>query len=175
MPIGLIILAAFILVPTIEIYLFIQVGSAIGALPTILLTVASAVAGTALLRYQGLSLLMKMRKELDAGRVPNEEIMHGAMIVVAGIMLLIPGFFTDSIGLILFIPPVRSAIGRYLAANMTIKNVNVDGYSRPRNRDGVVDLDEDDWQSSRHNQEDDETTSKQNTGGTDRISPWRNE
>ncbi len=166
MPLGLIILACFILLPTIEIYLFIEVGSVIGAIPTILLTVASAAAGTYMLRQQGLSLLMRMRSEMEAGRVPSHEMMHGAMIVFAGLMLLIPGFFTDAIGLLLFIPPLREAIGKFLARHVKVQNIHVNpGYRR---QDGTVDLNENEWTSSRHG-EDDEPARPRNP---DQISPW---
>lgn len=168
MPLGLILLACFILIPTIEIYLFIEVGSVIGAIPTILLTVASAAAGSYMLRQQGLSLLMRMRAEMDAGRVPSHEMMHGAMIVFAGLMLLIPGFFTDTIGLLLFIPPVREAIGNYLARHVKVQNINVNpGYRR---QDGTVDLNEDEWSSSRHGEKSE--PSRPRSGNPDQISPW---
>ncbi|MFS8183640.1 FxsA family protein [Pseudovibrio denitrificans] len=168
MPLGLIILACFILLPTIEIYLFIEVGSVIGAIPTILLTVASAAAGTYMLRQQGLSLLMRMRAEMDAGRVPSHEMMHGAMIVFAGLMLLIPGFFTDAIGLLLFIPPVREVIGNYLARHVKVQNIHVNpGYRR---QDGTVDLNEDEWSSSRHGEQD--SPSRPRSNDPDQISPW---
>ncbi|SDR26117.1 FxsA family protein [Pseudovibrio sp. Tun.PSC04-5.I4] len=168
MPLGFILLICFILVPTIEIYLFIEVGSVIGAIPTILLTVASAAAGSYMLRQQGVSLLMRMRGEMDAGRVPSHELMHGAMIVFAGVMLLIPGFFTDAIGLLLFIPPVREAIGNYLSRRVKVQNLNVNpGYRR---KDGTVDLNEDEWKSSRHGE--DEAANHPHSDDPNRISPW---
>ena len=105
---GLYIIAAILLLPLIEIAMFIWVGGLIGVFPTILLTVITALAGTVMLRQQGLSLLMRMQTELDAGRTPGNEVMQGAMIVLASILLLIPGFVTDAIGLLLFIP-VRCA------------------------------------------------------------------
>ena len=170
MPLGLILLLTFVLLPTIEIYLFIEVGSVIGAIPTILLTIASAAAGSYMLRQQGVSLLMRMRAEMDAGRVPSHEMMHGTMIVVAAVMLLIPGFFTDAIGLLLFIPPVREAVGAFLARRVKVQNSNINrGYRRD---DGTVDLNEDEWSSTRHNEP------EQDTGPTntqDRLSPWRPE
>ncbi|MTI18512.1 FxsA family protein [Rhodobacteraceae bacterium RKSG542] len=171
MPIGLILLAAFILLPTIEIYLFIEVGSEIGAIPTILLTVATAAAGSLMLRHQGLSLLMRMRSEMDAGRVPGDELMQGALIVVAAIMLLIPGFFTDAIGLLLFIPPVRAAVGRFLAARVDMRTVNIKTSQSYKRDSGVVDLDEGEWSSS----EDRDGRRNGPSNGQDRISPWRDD
>ncbi|WP_068310959.1 FxsA family protein [Polycladidibacter hongkongensis] len=157
MPAGLIILAAFILVPTIEIYTFVQVGSSIGALPTVLLTIATAVAGTIMLRQQGFSLLMRIRAETDAGRVPSNELMQGALIVVAALMLLIPGFVSDAIGLLLFVPPLRM-----LAAQALIRNVNVRGgvnfssngpTGYRKGSKNTVDLDEGEWHRNQDEQE----------------------
>ncbi len=144
MPAGVVVLLSLILLPLIEIAVFIEVGSAIGVLPTIALTVLTAIAGTAMLRHQGLALLMKMRSELDAGRVPGEELTHGALIVVASILLLIPGFVTDVVGLLLFVPAVRRAIGHFV-----IRRADVVIVSGTRRRSGrVVDLDAEDWSSS---------------------------
>lgn len=162
---GLYIILAILLLPLIEIAVFIWIGGAIGALPTILLTVATALAGTVMLRQQGLSLLMRMQKELDAGRAPGNEVMQGAMIVFASILLLIPGFVTDAIGLLLFIPPVRAALVHFIISrsNVTI----VQGGSMHRHReDGVVDLDAEDWTEKGGHPE------RSGTGGKPRISPW---
>ncbi|MBD8877683.1 FxsA family protein [Roseibium polysiphoniae] len=158
---ALYILAFIILLPLIEIAVFIQVGSAIGVLPTVILTVLTAVAGTIMLRQQGLSLIMRMQSEMDAGRVPGRDMMHGALIVLASLFLLIPGFVTDAIGLLLFVPPVRDAVARFIIAraNVTI----VEGGSMHRREEGVVDLDEGDWSRA-----EDETSPT----GTPRISPW---
>lgn len=168
MPIGLIILIALIGVPLLEIYVFVAVGSEIGALATIALTVLTAIAGTIMLRVQGLSLLTRMRNEIDAGRVPGEDLIHGALIVVAAILLLVPGFVTDAIGLILFIPAVRSAIGRYLVAHSDMTVVSAAGVRR--SGDNVVDLDESDWSSKPR-----EDFGDASMPDTRRISPWRDE
>ncbi|OKL44571.1 FxsA family protein [Pseudovibrio exalbescens] len=172
MPVGLIILAAFILVPTIEIFLFVEVGSEIGAIPTILLTILTAVTGTALLRHQGVSLLMRMRSEMDAGRVPGDELVHGAFIVLAGICLLIPGFFTDAIGLLLFIPAVRTYLGRAMAARVQV-HPDVHMHRRYRTDEGVVDLDVEEWSSREPRNPDAPEDGPQRSIGSDRETPWR--
>jgi UPF0716 protein FxsA len=118
--VGLYIIAGIILLPLIEISVFIWVGELLGVLPTILLTVLTAMAGTLMLRQQGLSLLMRMQKELDGGRAPGNEVMQGAMIVLASILLLIPGFVTDAIGLLLFIPPVRESLAKFIIARSNV-------------------------------------------------------
>lgn len=159
------ILAAIILLPLIEISVFIWVGGVIGVLPTILLTILTAVAGTLMLRQQGLSLVMRMQSELDAGRVPGKDLMHGAMIVIASLLLLIPGFVTDAIGLLLFIPPVRDLLARFIISRSDV--VVVQGGSRYRREEGVVDLDEGDWSRT------DDTSADRGSAG--RISPWSQE
>ncbi|NRG16774.1 FxsA family protein [Rhizobiales bacterium] len=168
MPIGLLILLVLIGVPLLEIFVLIEVGSEIGAIPTIGLTVLTALAGTLMLRVQGLSLLTRMRSEIDAGRVPGDDIIHGAFIVIAAILLLIPGFVTDTLGLLLFIPPVRTAIGRYIIrhADVTV----VQGARRYRRDPDIVDLDEEDWTAKNG-----DTRANQGAGGDPRrISPWKN-
>ncbi|GGF03745.1 FxsA family protein [Stappia taiwanensis] len=145
MPIGLILLLVLIGLPLIEIAVFVEVGSEIGAVWTILLTIATAVAGSVMLRLQGVSLLTRMRAEMDAGRVPGEDLVQGAMMVVASILLLIPGFVTDAIGLLLFVPPLRAALARVVARNAPVTVVHAD--VRRQRGEGVVDLDADDWSS----------------------------
>lgn len=169
MPIGLLILAALIGLPLIEIYVFVAVGSEIGALPTILLTVATAVAGTVMLRVQGISLLMRIRAEMEAGRVPADDLVHGALLVVAGILLLIPGFVTDAIGLLLFVPAIRSMIGRAIVERADIAVVGSGGVRR--RDDGVVDLDEGDW--ARTSDEEDSDLDRPQPGRQPRLSPWQ--
>ncbi|MEP3430053.1 MAG: FxsA family protein [Roseibium sp.] len=163
---GLYIIAGILLLPLIEIAVFVWVGGEIGALPTILLTVLTAVAGTLMLRHQGLSLVMRMQKELDAGRAPGGEVMQGAMIVVASIFLLIPGFVTDAIGLLLFVPPIREALVRFIIARSNVVIVE-GGTTQYRREDGVVDLDAEDWSAT-----DGDGKDGAGASGTPRISPW---
>ena len=110
-PIGL---AAFILVPILEIYLFITVGSYIGALPTIFLVLLTAVIGVALLRKQGLSTLQKVQSQLQQGELPASSMLEGMLLFFAGALLLTPGFFTDCIGFLLMIPPLRRTIALWI-------------------------------------------------------------
>ncbi len=112
MPILFIILFLFITIPLIEIYFLIQIGSAIGALPTILAIVFTAVLGVFLIRIQGFSTMLKAQTAIQSGQVPALEMIEGVMLLIAAILLLIPGFATDTIGFVLLIPPVR----KYLAA-----------------------------------------------------------
>lgn len=98
---------ALVVLPLLEIAVFIIVGRYIGVLPVIGLIFLSSAVGGILLRVQGIGVLRKLSRELDAGRLPAREMIHGAMIVLAGLFLLTPGFVTDILGLLLFIPAVR--------------------------------------------------------------------
>lgn len=105
----------FVGLPLIELYVLIQVGSEIGALPTILLSILTAVVGVWIVRYQGFGVLMRVRDLLDRGEVPAIELLDGALILVAGLCLILPGFLTDSLGFLLLIPPLRRRlIERYI-------------------------------------------------------------
>ena len=140
MPIGLLLLLLLIGLPLVEITVFIQVGSEIGALWTILLTVATAIAGSLMLRIQGLTLLTRMRGEMDRGEVPGADLVEGALMVVASILLLIPGFVTDAVGLLLFVPPVRKIIAGQVIRNARVTVVRAEE-RRQGGGAGVVDLD----------------------------------
>lgn len=94
--------------PLIEIYFLIEVGSEIGALPTIALTIFTALLGTWLVRVQGFGILARVRATMDRGEVPALEAMDGAMVLTAGLMLLLPGFLTDALGFLLLVPPLRA-------------------------------------------------------------------
>lgn len=104
----------FLMVPLIEIALFIQVGGWIGLWPTLAIVVATAVAGTMLVRSQGTQALARLRASFDDLRDPTEPLAHGAMILFSGALLLTPGFFTDAVGFALLVPGVRA----YLLAKM---------------------------------------------------------
>ena len=108
-------------VPIIEIALFIQVGGWIGLWPTIAIVIATALLGTLLLRQQGFAALNDLQSRLEEGRDPLGALAHGAMILIAGIVLLTPGFFTDIIGFLLLIPPVRSLVIRFAGDRIKLK------------------------------------------------------
>ena len=103
-------LIAFIAVPIIEIALFIQIGGFLGLFPTLAIVVLTAIAGTYLVRTQGLSILSQLQSRFREMNDPSEPLVHGAMILFSGALLLTPGFFTDFIGFLLLIPNVRAAI-----------------------------------------------------------------
>lgn len=108
--------AILLLLPLGEIYVLIQVGRAIGAVPTVFLVVFTGVLGALLLRVQGLSTLGRVQASLSRGEVPTLALLEGMMVAVGGALLLIPGFITDVLGALILIPPVRRfAIRWYLA------------------------------------------------------------
>lgn len=111
---AVILLVAFIAVPVIEIAAFIEVGGWIGLWPTIGVVIATAVAGSALLRRQGLSVLRRFRESLLRNEMPVAELFDGLCLLVAGAFLLTPGFFTDLAGFALMIPPFRQWVARGL-------------------------------------------------------------
>ena len=103
-------LIALIAVPLIEIALFIEVGGMVGLWPTLGIVVLTAVIGTALLRRQGLAEMNRLRAAFEGQGDPSAPLVHGAMILFAGALLLTPGFFTDAVGFALLLTPVRDAI-----------------------------------------------------------------
>ena len=105
-------LLLFVGAPLIELYFLIQVGSVIGALPTIALSILTAVAGAALVRMQGLAVLLRVRQAMDRGETPALALLDGAVLLVCGFLLLLPGFVTDIAGFLLLIPPLRHALIR---------------------------------------------------------------
>ena len=123
----------FLGVPIIEIALFIQVGGVIGLWPTLAIVVATAVIGSLLMRLQGLAALADLRGSLSEMRDPTAPLAHGAMILFAGALLLTPGFFTDTIGLLLLVPSVRNWVIRYVSARITVQGFTMGGM--PPNRD----------------------------------------
>jgi UPF0716 protein FxsA len=104
----------FILVPIVELYVIVQVGQAIGLLPTLALLLADAVLGSLLLRHQGRGAWRRFNAALSEGRFPGREVADGALILVGGTLLLTPGFITDVVGLIFLIPPTRAIVRRLM-------------------------------------------------------------
>jgi len=124
-------LLAFVAVPMIEIGLFIQVGGLIGLWPTLAIVLGTAVAGTWLVRTQGALAMHNLRQSFAAQADPTEPLAHGAMILVAGVLLLTPGFFTDSLGLALLMPPFRRATFAYLRSRVKVQSFNTEMHRHP--------------------------------------------
>jgi UPF0716 protein FxsA len=124
MPILLVIL--FIVVPILELYVIIQVGQAIGVVPTLILLLADALLGSWLLKHEGRGAWRRFNEALAARRFPGKEVADGVLIVIGGTLLLTPGFITDIFGLFLLIPPTR-AIARRVLKRLTIGRFMVVG------------------------------------------------
>lgn len=135
---GLVLLLVMIAVPLVEIAVFIQVGGWIGLVPTLATVVITAFIGTALLRHQGLSTLTKARESLALGRFPVSEVFDGLCLVFAGALLLTPGFVTDAVGFLLFVPVLRTILrqrlGHFLLASGRVQTWS-DG--QPQSRPGA--------------------------------------
>lgn len=117
----------FIAIPVIEIALFIQVGGLIGLWPTLAIVVATAILGTHLVRGQGLSTLSKLQSNFSILQDPTEALVHGAMILFAGALLLTPGFFTDAIGFLLLTPAFRIAAFKWIKTKINVSNFKMGG------------------------------------------------
>jgi UPF0716 protein FxsA len=116
----------FIVVPILELYVIIQVGQAIGALPTLILLLADALLGSWLLKREGRGAWRRFNEALAARRFPGKEVADGVLIVIGGTLLLTPGFLTDVFGLLLLLPPTR-AIARRVLKRLTIRRFAVVG------------------------------------------------
>jgi UPF0716 protein FxsA len=99
----------FIVLPLVEIYVIVQVGSAIGALNTIGLLLLVSIAGAWLAKHEGFWVLRRLRDQLDAGRMPTNELIDAGLVLVGAILLILPGFVSDVLGLLLLFPPTRIA------------------------------------------------------------------
>lgn len=175
----LLFLAALIGIPILEISVFVEVGGEIGALNTIILTILTAVAGMALLRKQGITVLMQAQATLQKGESPVNEILNGILLAIAGLFLLIPGFVTDGIGFLLFLPPLRSLVASWLGRNVSLSGTT--GHSHYRQYgsktsnstiiDGDFEIVDDDNKPNPPTKDDLERLENQK-GEADKDSPW---
>lgn len=139
--------ALFLAIPLIEIALFIQVGGLIGLWSTLAIVVLTAILGTYLVRSQGILAMGKLRTSFSRLDDPTEPLAHGAMILVAGALLLTPGFFTDAFGLALLTPPVRQAVFSYLKQRVKVQRFDLGGQQRPEpSTSGMDDVIEGEYQ-----------------------------
>ena len=141
--------------PLLEIAGFVVVGRQVGVLATLGLIVATGIAGAMLLRFQGFGVMARIRSDMAAGRDPGRELAHGVMIMVAGILLLIPGFLTDIVGILLFVPAVRDLGWKFLKSRVNFASdftTRGGGFSRAGGfgRDRTIDLDRDDYSNGQH-------------------------
>tara|TARA_R110000787_G_scaffold151013_4_gene264927 strand:+ start:1625 stop:2134 length:510 start_codon:yes stop_codon:yes gene_type:complete len=114
----------FIIIPIIEIFVLMQVGAVLGIWPTIALVIFTAWLGAKYVRQQGLATLNSVQSKMAQGQVPSDEIVTGVMLLVAGVLLVTPGFVTDFLGLSLLIPAVRQSIVGSVKAHMTTRSTS---------------------------------------------------
>ena len=107
---ALLLVLLFVVVPIAELYVIIQIGQAIGILPTIGLLILDSILGAALMRSQGRAVWRRFNSALGEGRVPGREVIDGALVIFGGALLLTPGFLSDILGLILLLPPTRALV-----------------------------------------------------------------
>ena len=112
---------AFTIIPIIEIYLLIEIGSMFGALTAITLVILTGFLGAFLARMQGLQTLYRIQESLRKGRMPSGELLDALLIVIAGLLLLTPGFLTDSAGFLLLIPATRNSIKYWLRRQIELR------------------------------------------------------
>jgi len=131
-------LLIFIIVPIVEMWLLIQVGGFIGAVPTIGAVLLTAVIGLAMLRRQGLSTLLRVNQRIESGELPAQEMLEGIVLAVSGALLLTPGFFTDAIGFAGLTPLLRQwLVGRLVGRVNVFQGGAVGGtvYREDKSRD----------------------------------------
>jgi len=115
---GFVILVAFIAIPLIEIAVFIEIGGFIGLWWTLAIVVGTAVGGTYMLRRQGLATLARAQSHMAEGRMPLREVFNGLCLLIAGALLLTPGFVTDLAGALLLLTPIRTMLSRLVASHI---------------------------------------------------------
>jgi len=152
---GRLLLVMFLVVPIVEIAIFVALGNAIGFWLTMGGVVFTAVLGSYLLRLQGFAVWRDVQTKLNSGQFPGQSIVDGIMLAIAGALLLTPGYFTDAFGFALFVPQVRYAIFEFLRARVSVSTFQssifsqgTNGNSGPTSNgrdDGVIDLEDEDW------------------------------
>ncbi len=120
----------FALIPVIELALLIQLGSYIGIFNTVVIVILTALVGAHMVRSEGTGVVMRIQKNMQEGTFPGDDLISGAMILVAGALLLTPGFFTDVIGFLLVIPvsrePIKKLIKNYLKKKTNPNEIEID-------------------------------------------------
>ena len=114
-------IALFIIVPLLELYVILQVGDAIGVIPTILLLAADSLLGSMLLRSQGRAVWRRFNETLAAGAMPHKEVVDGVLVIFGGAFLITPGFLTDVVGVVFLLPPTRALVRRVLMRRLSTR------------------------------------------------------
>lgn len=140
-------LFGLLLWPLVEIAVLIKVGGLIGVLPTLLLIVGTAIVGGLVIRHLGLQLFTQMRATMGRGQLPAKSVADAMLILFAGFLLLLPGFVTDVLGLLLLLPPVRELLYGALKTRMTVVTTTTSYGPGPSPDQGprTIELDDDDY------------------------------
>lgn len=125
-------LLLFITIPIIEIYLLLVVGKQIGALSTITLVILTAIIGTAMLRSQNMATLQRFQNELQQGEMPAQALLEGLMLLIGGVLLLTPGFFTDAVGFVCLMPWTRQWLALYLSRRVQMAVMHAHSQPSPQ-------------------------------------------
>jgi UPF0716 protein FxsA len=124
----------------VEIAVMVQVAHWIGTGQMLALLVTISVVGVWIVKRQGMGVLRRIRAELDAGRIPGAHLVDGGLVVVAGMLLIVPGFVTDTIGALLLLPPIRALVRGRLGRRFRVQVATYGPRTRPR-RGGAIDVD----------------------------------
>lgn len=122
MPLFRLLIILLLTVPLLELIMLIKVGSILGVLPTILLCIFTAVLGATLIRIQGLQTLQRVQSKLDQREIPAVDLVAGLILLISGILLLTPGFFTDILGFLCLIPKLREALARKVIRHLIVNS-----------------------------------------------------
>ncbi len=125
LPIGTIFLVALLVLPFLELAVLIKVGGWLGVLPTIALLILTGIIGTWTVRQQGFGVLLRAQRQLEQGVPPLAEVFEGFCLVLAGLLLLLPGFITDVLGLLLLLPFVRHGLYRLIGGRLNVRTTTV--------------------------------------------------
>jgi UPF0716 protein FxsA len=127
----------FIVVPLVELYVIVQVSHVFGVLDTLGLLLLFSLVGAWLARHEGFIVVQRVRERLDRGEIPGRELLDGLLILIGGVLLVVPGFVTDAVGLLFLFPPTRTLLRLWMARRFAVR---VLGPGRPRGRgDGYHD------------------------------------
>jgi UPF0716 protein FxsA len=142
----LIYLLLFIGIPIAEIYLLVQLASRIGFFPTLGVVILTGVVGVACIKHQGRRVLQRLNGDLQAGRMPAGAIIEGVLLLAAGLLLITPGVFTDAVGFLLLVPPIRTAVAWGLGKHFAKKIRFVQYPGAPGSFGGGDGVIEGDWE-----------------------------
>ena len=133
---SLILLLLFVGIPVLEISMFISVGTVIGLGPTLAIVIATAIIGAVLVKKQGLKTLFSAQKNLRNNQLPIHEFFDGLILIVAGLFLITPGFVTDSIGLLLFLPQIKMFL-KNIISNLLVARTAAGVYTNINNTEPI--------------------------------------